>query len=91
MFYLIRYLLEDQSTGLGFTRMCASLSRTGVGLLIVGDDINKSKLPWPLTGRNAWMKLTNGHRTHGEVMNENASGLDAMMEELHLPGSLYER
>lgn len=71
-------------------KMCAGLSRAKTGLLIVGN-INMSKVPWPSAGRTAWQKLTDEHRAYGAVKNQDASGVGALMQELHIPGNLYEK
>lgn len=47
-------------------------------------------IPWPSVGRNAWTTLTDDCKAFGAVKREDASGLGALMWELHLPGDLCE-
>ena len=79
--------------GLGFLgdvkRMCVSLSRAKLGLLIVGN-IEMSKVSWFSVGKTKWTELIDAYKAQNAVRNETASGLDELMQELNLPGELYE-
>ena len=47
-------------------------------------------IPWPLVGRNACITFMDDYEAFDAGKREDASGIGALMWELHLPGDLYE-